>query len=103
MNFNEYQSQASKTAIYPEQYKIVYPALGLSGESGEVAEKVKKFIRDGKLDKSLLMKELGDVLWYISALSSDLGFSLEEVAQSNLDKLNSRLERGTLQGSGDNR
>lgn len=103
MNFKEYQELAAKTAIYPEEYRIVYPALGLAGESGEVAEKVKKYIRDGNLDRDLLAKELGDVLWYVSALSRDLGIDLDDVASRNIDKLRSRAERGTLRGSGDSR
>ncbi len=102
MNFNEYQKLARSTAIYPEEYKVIYPALGLCGEAGEVAEKVKKNIRDGKsLDGVGL--ELGDVLWYISALADDLGVTLEEVAQANVDKLTSRKERNMISGSGDNR
>jgi NTP pyrophosphatase (non-canonical NTP hydrolase) len=102
MNFNEYQKLARSTAIYPEEYKVIYPALGLCGEAGEVAEKVKKNIRDGKsLDGVGL--ELGDVLWYISALADGLGVTLEEVAQANVDKLTSRKERNMISGSGDNR
>mgnify|MGYP001432155591 FL=1 len=102
MNFNEYQKLARSTVIYPEEYKVIYPALGLCGEAGEVAEKVKKNIRDGKsLDGVGL--ELGDVLWYISALADDLGVTLEEVAQANVDKLTSRKERNMISGSGDNR
>lgn len=109
MNFKEYQHSAQKTAIYPNVIidgvliQGVYPALGLAGESGEVAEKIKKYIRDGYIDKESLKKELGDVLWYIAALCSDFGFDLEEVAQTNLDKLQSRQERDKIHGSGDNR
>ena len=102
MNFNEYQKIARSTAIYPKEYKVIYPALGLCGEAGEVAEKVKKNIRDGKsLDGVGL--ELGDVLWYISALADDLGVTLEEIAQANVDKLSSRMKRNKINGSGDNR
>ena len=80
MTFDEYQKFARSTAIYPEECKVTYPTLGLCGEAGEVAEKVKKNIRDGKsLDGVGL--ELGDVLWYISALADDLGVTLEEVAE----------------------
>jgi NTP pyrophosphatase (non-canonical NTP hydrolase) len=103
MTFDDYQAAAKKTAIYPEQYKVIYPALGLAGESGEVAEKVKKWIRDGKLDPEAVKKELGDVLWYIAAVASDLDLSLSDVAQTNVQKLESRQARGTLSGSGDNR
>jgi len=103
MRFNEYQEEASKTAIYPEQYKIVYPALGLAGEAGEVAEKVKKHIRDGVLNVDDLKKELGDVLWYLAAIASDLGLNLDEIAEANLQKLRSRQARGVISGNGDNR
>lgn len=104
MNFDKYQEEASKTAIYPENSKLTYPLLGLCGEVGEVCEKVKKHIRDGReLDKTDLTKELGDVLWYLSATARDLGISLQDVAETNISKLKSRQERGKLQGSGDNR
>ena len=109
MNFNTYQYAARKTAIYQNVFiddvemRGVYPALGLAGESGEVAEKIKKYVRDGYIDKESLKKELGDVLWYIAALCSDFGFNLEEVAQANLNKLQSRQERDKIRGSGDNR
>ncbi len=103
MSLNYYQTQAYSLAKYPQTYAIVYPALGLAGEAGEVAEKVKKFLRDDTWDEDAVIKELGDVLWYIAALASDLGVSLEHVAQTNLDKLFSRKERNVLSGSGDNR
>lgn len=112
MHFNEYQAEARKTAIYPAAQAVVYPTLGLSGEVGEVSEKVKKAIRDHNGVSYLIdtpearegiKKEIGDVLWYIATLSADLGLNLEEVAQSNLDKLKSRQNRGVLQGSGDAR
>jgi len=103
MTFNEYQEKASKTAIYPEQFKLVYPALGLAGEAGEVAEKVKKLIRDGTLQVEDLKKELGDVLWYVSAPASDLNIDLDDVAATNVAKLQSRSARGVIGGSGDNR
>ena len=109
MNFNEYQKLARSTAVYPEEHKVVYPALGLCGEAGEVAEKIKKTIRGDTaltpLDKvtGSIADELGDVLWYSSALADDLGVTLEEVAQANVDKLQSRKNRGKIGGSGDNR
>lgn len=108
MEFNEYQKLAKTTAIYPKEYKLVYPALGLAGEAGEVAEKIKKLIRDtnGMVTETFresIKKELGDVLWYISAISSDLDISLNEVAETNYHKLKSRQDRGALSGSGDNR
>ena len=93
---------------HKQEHNLVYPTLGLAGESGEVAEKVKKVIRDknGVVDKKTreeIKKELGDVLWYVSQLATELDLSLDEVAQQNLKKLNSRMKRGKLQGSGDNR
>ena len=104
MKFKEYQDLAKTTAIYPENAKIFYPCLGLAGEIGEVCEKVKKNIRDGRvLDKEELKKEIGDVLWYMSALCSDLEINLEDVAVTNYNKLKSRMERNVLSGSGDNR
>ena len=102
MNFNEYQKHARSTAIYPKEYKVIYPALGLCGEAGEVAEKVKKNIRDGKSLDGVKF-ELGDVLWYVAVLADDLGVTLEEIAQANVDKLKWRKYRGKIGGSGDNR
>ncbi len=108
MNVNVYQEKAVATAIYPESHKITYPALGMAGEAGEVANKVKKIIRDGK--KSLpddwqqqLASEIGDVLWYCAALARDLDMSLATIMAANLDKLKARQEQGTLGGSGDKR
>ena len=75
MDFNDYQQRANETAIYPEEYKLTYPTLGLAGEAGEVAEKVKKIVRDGKDIKAEaheIAKELGDVLWYIAAVARDI-------------------------------
>lgn len=109
MTFNEYQKESRKTAIYPNaDNNFIYPALGLCGESGEVAEKIKKVIRDkgGVIDevaKQEIKKELGDVLWYISQIARELGLSLEDVASENLKKLFSRKDRGMIKGSGDNR
>lgn len=106
MTLNAYQSAALETAIYPDP--IVYPTLGLNGEAGEVADKVKKVLRDGSSKftgeiKEAIMYEVGDVLWYVATLSHDLGYTLEEVAERNYDKLKSRQLRGMLHGSGDNR
>ncbi len=109
MELNDYQRESRKTALYPEVgSNVIYPTLGLVGEAGEVADKVKKILRDkkGVFDqdtKEAIKFELGDVLWYIAQLSSELGFELEEVANANLQKLNSRKSRGKIQGSGDNR
>ena len=103
MTLSSYQKMASVTAIYPTQHAITYPALGLAGEAGEVANKVKKVIRDGKLDKSSLKAEIGDCLWYIAALCRDLNVDLGDIAKANLEKLQDRKARGTLKGSGDKR
>ncbi|RJO60247.1 hypothetical protein C4544_05755 [candidate division WS5 bacterium] len=109
MDFKEYQKKSRKTALYPDKdNNFIYPTLGLAGESGEVAEKIKKVIRDddGKLrpeTREELKKELGDILWYVAQLSTELGLSMEEVAETNIEKLYSRMERGKLQGSGDER
>ena len=108
MTLNEYQRHALETAVYPEQSRIIYPTLGLTGEAGEVADKVKKVIRDADGEftpekRQEIMKENGDVLWYCATLSHDLGFDLEEVAQTNVDKLRSRMQRHRIAGSGDNR
>jgi NTP pyrophosphatase (non-canonical NTP hydrolase) len=113
MLMNYYQEQARKTALYPNAGNdFIYPALGLVGEAGEIANKLKKVIRDEKAmtvddmqesTRHEVAKELGDVLWYVAQLSSELGYQLEDLAQGNLDKLANRAERGTLQGSGDNR
>lgn len=109
MNFNDYQKQAKKTAVYPNKGKnYIYPVLGLAGEAGEVAEKFKKIIRDndGKIDsekKAEIEKELGDVLWYISQISTELKINLEDVAKTNIKKLSSRLKRNCIKGDGDNR
>jgi NTP pyrophosphatase (non-canonical NTP hydrolase) len=106
MRLNDYQRKAESTAVYPDEYRILYPTLGLAGEAGEVADKVKKVYRDGEPSmfyKEELAKELGDVLWYISILARDLGYSLEYVAQMNIDKLEDRMSRGKIKGSGDNR
>ena len=109
MNFKEYQQKAQTTAVYPNLgNNPFYPALGLGGETGEVLNKVKKIMRDhdGKITdeyREILKAELGDVLWYIAALSNELNLDLGEIAQSNIDKLFSRKQRGTIQGDGDNR
>lgn len=108
MNISDYQDQATKTAIYNDADVIIYPSLGLLSEAGEVAGKVKKVLRDrngnfSPEDRWAIADELGDVLWYVAALCYDLGTPMELVARRNLDKLNSRLTRGVLGGSGDNR
>lgn len=108
MEANEYQKRAISTAIYPRTHTITYPAFGLFGEAGEVAEHIKKAIRDDggtftPARRAALLKELGDTSWYLANLAADLGFDLDTVFQANLDKLQSRKDRGVLQGSGDDR
>jgi NTP pyrophosphatase (non-canonical NTP hydrolase) len=109
MRISEYQELSRRTATYPGAGdNIVYPTLGLAGEAGEVAEKVKKLLRDddGVLSeerREALAGELGDVLWYVAQVATEAGLDLEEIAQGNLDKLLSRQRRGVLSGSGDSR
>ena len=102
-NLNEYQRKAVGFAVYPSTHKILYPTLGLCGEAGEVAEKVKKQIRDGVFNRHDVAKELGDVLWYLANTANDLGYTLEDIAQLNIDKLTGRSDRNVIKGSGDNR
>jgi len=109
MDFNEYQKESRKTAIYPKKGKnFVYPVLGLVGESGEVAEKIKKVLRDnngiiGEKQKQEIKKELGDVLWYIAQVATELDLSFDGIASFNIKKLKSRQKRNKVYGSGDNR
>lgn len=108
MTINEYQDKAVETAIYGTGNAIIYPTLGLAGETGEVAEKVKKVLRDKEgvfsvNEKREIAFELGDVLWYLAALSRDLGYTLDEIAKANLEKLASRKARNVISGNGDNR
>ena len=109
MEMNSYQDAARKTAAYPDVgSNPIYPTLGLTGEAGEVADKVKKVIRDrgGVFDadtREAIKLELGDVLWYVAQLASELGYDLNEVADANLQKLSSRAARGRIGGSGDQR
>ena len=115
MTFEKYQKLSDGTALYRDKVpfpskesSFVYPVLGLNGEAGEVAEKIKKILRDkgGEIneeDKEELAKELGDVLWYLSQTATELDLSLDEIAELNIEKLNSRKERGKLSGNGDNR
>lgn len=108
MALNEYQRLALETAVYPEEYNIIYPALGMAGEAGEVADKVKKVIRDNNADFSPLKceeiaMEIGDVLWYCAVLADRIGYRLDTIARMNNRKLKSRQLRGKLGGNGDNR
>lgn len=101
MGMNDYQNMAAKTAIYSSAHQLLYPALGLAGEAGEVANKIKKMLRDNNFDRDGVAAELGDVLWYVAALARDLNVDLQDLAMQNLEKLYGRKERGTLGGSGD--
>jgi len=109
MQFSDYQTAAWKTAEYPQAGEnLYYAALGLGGEAGEMLNKIKKIMRDQEnilTDeyRELCKAELGDVLWYVAALATELHIDLDKVAASNIEKLSSRQERGTLGGSGDTR
>lgn len=109
MDSNYYQTEALRTAIYPNLGKNpVYPTLGLVGEAGEVADKIKKIIRDkggvmGESDREKIALEVSDVCWYLAMLAYELDYTLGEIMQMNLDKLSSRQQRGVLSGSGDDR
>ena len=108
MELSEYQRLSRRTAGYPREAWLTYPALGLAGEAGEVAEHAKKTIRDdgGSVSeerRAAMAAELGDVLWYVSQLATELDLQLDDIAQGNLDKLLSRQQRGVISGEGDNR
>jgi NTP pyrophosphatase (non-canonical NTP hydrolase) len=109
MDFNEYQQKSRKTALYPTiGHPVIYPTLGLVNEAGEVAGKIKKVFRDkdGHISedtRQALKAELGDVLWYLAQVSTELGLTLDEVAEANITKLYDRLERGRISGDGDTR
>ncbi len=114
ITLNQYQDISATTAIYKDKDKLLYTALGLAGEAGEIANKVKKIIRDKDFtgnavdtltweERTALCSELGDVLWYVANFANDLNVTLENIASTNIDKLQSRKERGVLQGSGDMR
>lgn len=107
--FTTYQAESRKTALYPPiGHPVIYPILGLVNEAGEVAGKIKKIFRDkdGQISdetRQALKAELGDVLWYLAQVCTELDLSLQEVAEANLDKLFDRMERQQIQGNGDNR
>lgn len=108
MDFNEYQKETAKTAIYPKEKEDEYLALGLASEAGEYAGRVKKTIRDKKgiidaEEREARKYELGDVMWYLARSADQLGYSLEEIAKANIEKLSARQKKGTLKGSGDYR
>ena len=107
-NLDMYQKVALTTAIYPREQAIIYPTLGLTGEAGEVANKVKKIIRDGSNSKdeklvSEIKSEIGDCLWYIAILANDFDIKLSDIASTNLEKLANRKKNNTIHGSGDTR
>ena len=105
----EYQRKAAETAIFPKEKALEYLALGMTSEAGEVAGKVKKLIRDGEdvegfeMKKLAIASEIGDVLWYCAMMAKEVGVPLNDIMKENLKKLHGRKERGTLQGSGDER
>lgn len=109
MTFKEFQDETQRTAVYPDKgNNFLYPLIGIMGESGEIAEKIKKIWRDkGNIvnpeDKLEITKEIGDVLWYLSQLSSELGIDFNGVAELNIKKIQSRVERQKINGKGDNR
>lgn len=110
MQLNEYQKKALSTAVYPKKYKVIYPAIGLGNEAGEVLGKIKKWMRGddgkGKMSaerKEKLMDEMGDVLWYLAVLAEDLEVSLDDIAKGNVNKLQLRKVKGKLKGDGDKR
>ena len=109
MNFNDYQTKSRKTAGYPAiGHPVIYPVLGLANEAGEVAGKIKKVFRDkeGQFSaetRDALKAELGDVLWYIAQVATELDLTLDEIAEYNIAKLYDRLERGKIRGDGDDR
>ena len=109
MDFETYQRESRQTAVYPAiGHAVVYPTLGLANEAGEVAGKIKKIFRDkagvfGDAERDALKGELGDVLWYLAQVATELDLTLDEIATANIAKLRSRQERGKLGGDGDNR
>jgi NTP pyrophosphatase (non-canonical NTP hydrolase) len=108
MNFSQYQQQTEKTAIYDPSIAVTYTTMGLASEAGEVAGKIKKVFRDNFgnfTEKNIhdISSELGDVLWYVARLAASLNIDLQDVAEKNISKLQSRDTRGVISGSGDNR
>lgn len=109
MELGTYELFTKSTARYPKEQsnptivEAMYCALGLVGEAGEVSEKIKKWHRDGTVDGRQVALELGDVVWYITRLANTMNYTLEDILRMNVEKLQARRERNTLQGSGDNR
>ncbi|MCL4404482.1 MAG: nucleoside triphosphate pyrophosphohydrolase family protein [Candidatus Marsarchaeota archaeon] len=106
MEMADYQKYSRKTAIYPKELRggIFYASLGLSGEVGELLNKVKKIARDNaELDKDGIKLELGDILWYVAAIAEEAGINLDDVAKANIEKLEKRRENNTIKGNGDYR
>ncbi len=113
MELNDYQKKARTTAMYPRiGNNFIYPALGLAGETGEVVEKIKKLMRNDGVEtpdklipekRDEIVKEMGDVLWYLSQLASEIGVDFSTVAEKNLEKLASRMDRDVIKSEGDNR
>jgi len=107
LTFDEYHDEAHKTNVCPSDappgFLPVYETMGLAGEAGEALEKVKKGWRDGEFDLKGYLKELGDTLWYLDAAAHKVGYTLETIAQMNIEKLHSRHERGVIHGAGDER
>jgi NTP pyrophosphatase (non-canonical NTP hydrolase) len=108
MEFQEYQKRAVETAVYSDEWRLIYPVMGLANEAGEVLGKVKKVMRDDGGEVTLerreeILAEIGDLLWYVAVTCSDLDASLSDVAAQNLAKLADRKARNVIQGSGDTR
>lgn len=111
MDFDEYEKLARRTATFTgkqKEYQLLYLTLGVAGEAGEIAEKIKKALRNDEgivsdEKKEELKHEIGDVLWYLSQLSRTLGFNFSEAAEANITKLESRAKRGVIKSFGDNR
>ena len=102
-DFEWFQDECLKTAIYPKQQGLAYTALGLASEAGEYAGKIKKGIRDGTFDDKAAAAELGDVLWYVATAAHELGYELDEIAHGVVKKLRDRAARNVIKGSGDDR
>lgn len=108
MNANQYQTATLETAIYPgagtgSELELYYLTMGLTSEAGEVAGKIKKFLRDGVYDQGGLAYEIGDCVWYLARLADAIGYDFEDIMQINYNKLMKRKEANTISGNGDHR